>query len=73
MSHSEKNWQFAPGDYVEITVSGEQGLVVGRAEYLSHEDSYLVRYMDSTGCAREAWWDADALVPHPGPVQPAQE
>ena len=46
---------------VSITVSGEQGEVIGRAEYTTMQPSYLVRYRSADGRAVEAWWSEDAL------------
>lgn len=46
---------------VRITVSGERGEVIGRAEYKTSCNSYLVRYRGADGQAREAWWTEDAL------------
>ncbi len=48
-------------DVVMISVSGEVGEIVGRAEreYVLHE--YLVRYKDANGCAVERWWNENAI------------
>lgn len=46
---------------VTIVASGEQGEVIGRAEYTIAEPSYLVRYKSADGRAVEAWWAEDAL------------
>jgi len=48
-------------DVVMISVSGEVGEIVGRAEreYDLHE--YLVRYKDANGCAVERWWNENAI------------
>jgi uncharacterized protein (DUF2126 family) len=46
---------------VEIQVSGEEGYVIGRAEYVDSENSYQVRYKSATGQAIEAWWAESAL------------
>ncbi len=54
-------WKFGLNDPVEITVSGEQGTVQARAEYIYSPDRYLIRYADGNGSAREEWWDEDAL------------
>ncbi len=48
---------------VSIAVSGEQGAVIGRAEYSSYsEPQYLVRYKAADGRACEAWWTESALT-----------
>ena len=59
---TKKNFDFKLGDTVEITASGEQGLVVGRAHYLNADPNYLVRYKAGDGRAVESWWAEDALV-----------
>ncbi len=46
---------------VKISVSGEEGAVVGRAEYVSSSKQYLVRYKSGDGRAEEKWWDEVAL------------
>lgn len=48
-------------DVVMISVSGEVGEIIGRAEreYDLHE--YLVRYKDANGCAVERWWNENAI------------
>jgi hypothetical protein len=48
---------------VAIAVSGEQGTVIARAEYLNAENHYLVRYKAADGRAVEAWWGESALTP----------
>lgn len=47
---------------VTIAASGEQGEVIGRAEYAHAEPSYLVRYKCADGRAVEAWWTESALA-----------
>lgn len=54
---------FQLGQQVAITASGEQGLVVGRAEYSNSRNSYFVRYQAADQRAVEAWWSEDALEP----------
>lgn len=46
---------------VTIAISGETGEVVGRAQYIAHENTYLVRYKSADGRAVESWWDESAL------------
>ena len=55
--------KFELNDKVIISTSGEQGQVIGRAEYVHAEPSYLVRYKAADGTAVEAWWTARALDP----------
>ncbi len=47
---------------VTIATSGEQGEVIGRAEYVHAEPSYLVRYQAADGRAEEVWWTESALA-----------
>lgn len=47
---------------VTIAASGEVGEVVGRAQYLHSEPSYLVRYKSADGRAVESWWSESALA-----------
>lgn len=53
--------EFELGEQVQINTSGEQGEVIGRAEYLKSENSYLLRYKSADGRATEAWWSESAL------------
>lgn len=56
--------KFELGHPVTITCSGESGIVVGRAEYVSQsEPQYFVRYKAADGRAVEAWWTESALAP----------
>lgn len=52
---------FSLGTNVVITASGETGEVIGRAEYLTSEPSYFVRYRASDGRAVQQWWEQSAL------------
>lgn len=47
---------------VRIHPSGDIGTVIGRAEYAHANPSYLVRYVDKQGVAREEWWTDDAVI-----------
>lgn len=57
-----KKFKFKLGQQVCISVSGEAGEVVGRAEYLETENSYYLRYKSADGRAVQAWWEASALA-----------
>ncbi len=54
---------FHLGQTVAIQASGEQGLVIARAEYTNCVNRYFIRYRNANGLAVEAWWDEDALHP----------
>ena len=56
------SFAFSLGQQVVITASGEEGQVVGRAEYSNSSNSYYVRYRARDGRATEAWWTEDALT-----------
>lgn len=54
------------GTQVRISISGEVGVVIARAQYLYSEDAYLVRYKSVDGRAVDQWWGASALEMHIG-------
>jgi len=51
----ELGWQ------VEL-LSGEQGYIIGRAEYAEAADGYLIRYKSADGCLVESWWTEFAIL-----------
>lgn len=55
-------FKFGLGDRVELTESAEDGLVIGRAEYLHGENVYLIRYVAGDDRQTEAWWGESALT-----------
>lgn len=55
-------WKFELNQRATIVASGEAGDVIGRAEYIYAERSYLIRYAASDGKAVEAWWTESALA-----------
>ena len=61
----DKQFKFRLQQTVTIDASGEHGEVIGRAEYLTSEFSYLVRYRANDGRATEAWWSESALSAKP--------
>lgn len=57
-----EGFKFNLKDPITITVSGEKGEVVGRAQYVdSCAPDYLVRYKAADGRAVESWWKETAL------------
>ena len=62
--NGEKIFQFELGQTVDISVSGESGKVIGRADYLHAEPAYYVRYKSSDGRAVEDWWTQQSLGAH---------
>ena len=49
------------GTPVEITVSGEKGEIIGRAQFASSKDQYFLRYKAGDGRAVESWWEESAI------------
>lgn len=47
---------------VKMVESAEQGTVIGRAEYESHANSYLIRYRAGDGRQVENWFDEPAIT-----------
>jgi hypothetical protein len=58
---TDKGFKFELGAAVVIGISGERGVVIGRAVFSYCECSYLIRYIDATGHAIESWWTESAL------------
>lgn len=54
-------FKFGLGDTLRINVSGENGEVIGRAQYVNSDPSYLIRYKTGDGVAVENWWSEGAL------------
>ena len=61
LNENPVTFKFYIEEFVCITVSGEQGDVIARAEYAHSEDQYLLRYKSADGRAVEAWWPESAL------------
>jgi hypothetical protein len=57
----ETMFTFNLGQYVSLVDSGENGRIIGRAEFEGCQNEYLVRYRAADGRAVEAWWKEDAL------------
>lgn len=58
----DKTFKFALEQEVAIEVSREEGIIVGRAQYATAENSYYLRYEAADGRATEAWWSESALM-----------
>lgn len=54
-------FKFRKNQRVRIIESGEEGIVIGRAEYINSTDTYFVRYKAADGRAVEQWWSVEAL------------
>lgn len=46
---------------VEITISGERGVVVARSEDLRFGKQYRVEYKDAAGRASDSWFNGDQI------------
>jgi len=55
-------FKFCNGDKVMIECSGEEGVILGRAEYSTSENQYYLRYKAGDGRAVDSWWQESALI-----------
>lgn len=55
-------FRFDKGNTATLRHSGESGEIIGRAEYLHMENSYLLRYTAADGRQVEAWWAESAFA-----------
>lgn len=55
-------FRFELAQPVKLSMSGEKGVVIGRAEYIGSQNQYFVRYKAGDGRQTESWWDEDAVV-----------
>ncbi|MBB5444617.1 MULTISPECIES: hypothetical protein [unclassified Paraburkholderia] len=55
------SFKFQIGANVQIDASGEAGEIIGRAEYSTGENTYLMRYKSADGRAVESWWGESAI------------
>nr|WP_321459654.1 hypothetical protein [uncultured Cohaesibacter sp.] len=46
---------------VKMKLSDEQGLIIGRAEFVMDTPNYLVRYLAADGRQVESWWNESAI------------
>lgn len=49
------------GAELRITCSDERGQVIGRGDSTDGEATYLLRYMQANGIARDEWWPESAI------------
>ena len=61
MNEGTSKFRFDMGDRVRMAESAEVGTIIGRAEYLTSENSYLVRYRAGDGRQTECWWGESAI------------
>jgi hypothetical protein len=55
------DYKFSLGDKVKITISGEEGQIIGRAEYLADTRQYQILIKAAGGRAVTDWWAADFI------------
>ena len=55
-------FKFELNQIAKIKVSGEEGTIIGRADYTDHAPQYQVQYKAADGRATETWWSESALV-----------
>lgn len=54
--------QYNLGDTIKNEMSCEKGVIVGRAEYLYNEPTYLVRHVGTWGGSfKEEWWPESVI------------
>jgi len=62
MSTNVNTFKYDLSSIVQSLVSGENGTVIGRAEYTHSSPQYLIRYKCADGTAIESWWTEDAIA-----------
>lgn len=55
-------FEFELSQLVALIRSGEEGEVIGRAEYINGEPAYLLRYRAADGRQVEQWWAESAIA-----------
>jgi len=56
-----KDLRYELNQKVRITCSGEEGKVIGRAEYAEADNTYFIRYKAADGRAVESWWPENSI------------
>ena len=56
------DFEYQLNQEVQLTLSAEKGVVIGRAEYSTGTKAYLVRYVAADGRQAEVWWDEAAIT-----------
>ncbi|WP_334470084.1 hypothetical protein [Arsenophonus sp. PmNCSU2021_1] len=51
------------GQVVQITISGEEGRIKGRAEYTNMSNKYYFHHLTADGYAFDRWFDESDLSP----------
>jgi len=55
------------GDTIKHNNSANTGRIIGRGEYASMQNDYLVEHDDGTGTIIQSWWDEPNVGPLPEP------
>lgn len=56
------SFKFEMDSKVKIEMSGETGVIRGRAEYVIGENTYYIRYLANDGRAVSGWKDESEIV-----------
>ena len=56
-----KSYNFEMGQTVKLSLTGESGTIIGRAEFKYSENSYYLRYVAADGRQVQQWHDESAL------------
>ncbi|SPZ24043.1 Uncharacterised protein [Providencia rettgeri] len=51
------------GQVVQVTISGEEGHIKGRAEYQNDTNQYYVHYLSADGRAMNSWFEEGEISP----------
>ena len=57
-----KKWKFGLGTDAKVPNSGEEGTIIGRAEFTTGEDQYLLLHKPSDGQGMEEWLPESRLA-----------
>jgi hypothetical protein len=61
MTDRHGKFRFELGDEATLAHSYEKGEIIDRAEYLTSENSYLLRYKAADGRQVESWWQESSF------------
>ncbi len=59
---SDKAFKYELGQSVKVSISGETGVIKGRAEYTNCIDGYFVHYLAADGRAQDRWFNEDEIT-----------
>lgn len=62
----KQTFAFELNQPVQLSMSGEKGVIIGRAEYIGgNPPSYRVRYVDAVGRQQTDWFDDTSIEAQP--------